>query len=463
MMAPLVRYLIFPLWLRRDHPHYPRYVREFQHTQFLTREEVKHLQWERLRKLLWHAYENCTFYRRRMQEAEIHPAAITRLEQVSALPVLTKSDIQDHAGELLARNYPAAARVRNQTGGSTGSPLQFYVDRERLDSRMASTTRHNLWAGLRPGDWCARLWGARLDQIVEQGWWDWCRNTLLYRLVELNTSCIRRDDWRTLVAALRRKRPRFLVTYAQSACLFARCVREAGIDDIRFESILTTAEVLLSEQRHLLEETFRARVYNRYGCREVSVIATECEFHRGMHVNAEALLVEVVPDSSIPGSVGKIVVTDLLNYSMPLIRYEIGDAGRWAPEQDCPCGRGLPLLADVQGRTTDFLVLPDGRWVSGPALTLVVADMADVRQVQFVQKAPAAVVLRVVPGRDYGSQTVAELRRRLGRYLDGHTALAIEEVEGIASEASGKYRFVINEVAAQQQNVSRGDKAHAAV
>ena len=143
-------------------------------------------------------------------------------------------------------------------------------------------------------------------------------------------------------------------------------------------------------------------------------------------------------------------MTDLLNYSMPLIRYEIGDVGAFATEQNCPCGRGLPLLAEVRGRTTDFLILADGRKISGPALTLVVADMADVRQVQFVQRSRNRVLLRVVPGNNYGENTVAELRKRLGVYLDQNTTLEVEEAENIASEVSGKYRFVINDMNADE-------------
>jgi phenylacetate-CoA ligase len=130
---------------------------------------------------------------------------------------------------------------------------------------------------------------------------------------------------------------------------------------------------------------------------------------------------------------------------MPLIRYEIGDLGEWAAEQQCPCGRHLPLLADVQGRTTDFLILSDGTHISGPSLTLVVSDMADVRQVQFVQKAPDLIVLRVVPGANYGPSTEQELRKRFGLYLNQTTALRIEMAASIASEISGKYRFVVHE------------------
>jgi phenylacetate-CoA ligase len=445
LSSSIIRKFIFPLWMRRDHPRCGAYLREFEGTQFLGTAALESIQLGRLQRLLAHAYEECPFYRRRMDQAGFDPSHLTSRQQLAALPVLTKTDIQENGDDLLARHFVPSQRVRNQTGGSTGSPLQFYVDKERFDSRKASTLRHDAWAGLRPGDWCATLWGARLDGYLDHGLWDWCRNNFLYRTILLNSARISAEDWKSFVDKLRRKRPQFLVAYSQSAVLFAHYLRESGIEDIRFQSIITTAEVLLPGQRELLERTFQGRVFNRYGCREVSVIASECERHEGMHVNAEALLVEIIPDPSVPPPGGRILITDLLNLSMPLIRYEVGDVGAWS-ERPCSCGRPLPLLADVQGRITDFLALPDGCRVSGPALTLVIADMADIRQVQFVQKSPKSVVLRVVPGRNYGANTVAELRRRLAFYLDRAVTLSIEEVEHIPPETSGKYRFVINEV-----------------
>lgn len=448
--AGFARNVVYPVWAKRDHPEVFRYRREFKQSQYYSRPQLEALQLERLRALLVYAQKECPFYRERMAAAKLDPAAMGSVSEISALPLLTKQDIQTHREAMMAAGFPEAQRVRNQTGGSTGSPLQFYVDKERFDSRMASTERHNLWAGMRPGDWCAHLWGARLDQIADGGWWSTLRNALIYRRIELNTSTIREEDWAGFVAQVRSKRPRFLLAYANSAVLFAEHVRRDRCTDIRFESIITTAEVLLPEQRETLETTFGGRVFNRYGCREVSIIASECEQHCGMHANADALLVELVPDASIPQGSGKIVVTDLFNRSMPLIRYEIGDVGRWSDLATCACGRGLPLLADVQGRITDFLTLSDGRKISGPSLTLVVADMPDVQQVQFVQKKIDAVTLRVVPGKGYGDTTRAELRKRLGLYLQGLAIMDIEETQNIQSETSGKYRFVVNEMDKEQ-------------
>ena len=456
-----VRNIVFPIWVRRDHPACPKFYAEFDGTQFLSKTELQWRQLNRLRSLLQHSRTRCRFYAQRMLDVGFDPDKLTSLEELTSLPILTKRDIQDHGPEMLAAEFPQADRVRNQTGGSTGSPLQFYVDRQRFDSRKASTLRHNLWAGIQPGDWQVSLWGSRLDESRPTSVWGHLRNHLLYRTILLNTAKITDADWSHLVREIRSKNPTSMIAYAQSAVLFARYLRAQGIGDIQIPSIVTTAEMLLPGQREFLEETFGGKVFNRYGCREVSVIASECEFHRGMHVNADALLLEIVPDPNRPGRSGRILITDLLNYSMPLIRYEIGDIGQWAEDQHCPCGRNLPLLADVQGRITDFLVLSDGREISGPALTLVVSDMADVRQVQFVQRAPDQVLLRVVPGNGYSKRTEEDLRRRLSLYLGTAARLQIELADTIASEISGKYRFVVHETSPMetQANLSTGEKA----
>ena len=444
--GPFARHIALPFSTRRNHPAFARYLNEFEASQYLSRTAIEELQVRRLRKLLLHAFDNCPFYTVRVKKTGWTRRDLESLspDQLTAFPLLSKRDIQDFREELTARNIPSELRVRNQTGGSTGSPLQFWVDRKRFDSRRASTVRHNRWVGMNPGDWLAVLWGARLDQEVRPGWRGWLRNQLITRCVELNTSTIRESDWQKFINEIRAKRPRFLLAYAQSAVLFAEYLNHRKIADINFQSVITTAEVLLPEQRGLLEECFHCRVFNRYGCREVSVIASECEQHTGMHVNADALLVEIVPAPDIPAPAGKVVITDLFNLSMPLIRYEVGDVATWAPEQQCPCGRGLPLLADVQGRISDFLTLSDGRQISGPSLTLVVADLSEVRQVQFVQEAPDSITLRVVPGTDYDGDTESELRRRLSLYLGNAAILHIEKVDAIRSELSGKYRFVIN-------------------
>lgn len=440
--AGFIRKVIHPLWARRTHPTYARYLREFERNQYLHPDELRDLQMRRLRQQLVHAYRYVPFYRLRMAEAGLTPLDIQTHDDLRLLPILTKRDIQDHQDVLIASNVPMSKRERNQTGGSTGSPLQFYVDRERFDSRMASTARHDRWAGIRPGDWTAWLWGSLMDTGENLPATPPWRQKFLYRKLILNTASVTDEAMLQYINLLRRYRPKYMVAYAQGAVLFADFCRNQGIEDVRFESMVLSAEMLLPGQRDMLEETFGGKVFNRYGCREVSVIASECEYHTGLHVNADALLVEVEPDPNLPQGMGRVLITDLLNRSMPLIRYEIGDLASLNPTQ-CPCGRSLPLLGPIEGRLTDFLKLPSQRLVSGVALlTFVVAHLREVRQVQFIQRDPTHVTLKVVAGLGYGAHTEQELRQRLRPYLGEQIDLTIATTDHIAAEPSGKYRYV---------------------
>jgi phenylacetate-CoA ligase len=450
--STLIKNIVYPLWTLRDHPAYLRYARIFKRTQYLSQSALEQHQVNLLRKQLTHVYCNIPFYRDRMVAVGVTPLDIRSVSDLKLLPILTKREIQDHREELLAQNVPLNRRRPNQTGGSTGQPLQFWVDKERFDSRRASTDRHNAWAGILPGDWCAYLWGSRMDTgpVPRLDW----RERFLHRRLTLNTSVFSNADLDRYIALIRKVRPKFLVAYAQSAAMFANYVEQTGARDIHFDSIVTSAEVLMPDQRDLIERVFRGRVFNRYGCRELSVIASECEYHAGMHVNADALIIEIDPLPGLPEGTGRVLATDLFNRSMPLIRYEIGDLASWTTSRPCGCSRVLPRIEKIEGRITDFLKMSDNTTISGISLALLVGQIAEIRQAQFVQRSRNDILLRVVPGRAYGSNTVMELHNRLDPYLRGLANLSILCVESIPLEPSGKFRFVKVEMPAERLTYS---------
>lgn len=435
----MTRRIAYPLWLRRHHPQYSRYARQFQKAQHFTVDELERWQSLRLREQLLHAFRNVPFYRRRFEMTGITPLDISTPEDLKALPVLTKAELRCNHPELLARTVPLESRVEERAVGSTGMPVRFWMDRERLDSRRASLDRHNAWAGLYPGTWHAQLSGLRPQGsgVQQTGW----RERLFDHRVMLNTSLVSERDLEQYIGVLRRFRPRVLVGYAQSAVFFARYCEQNGIRDIHFRTIIVTAEMLLPGQRGFLEEVFHAQVFNRYSSREFSVIASDCPEMKGMHVNADALIVEVEPPGNAGARAGRVLITDLLNRAMPLIRYEIGDIASPLETAVCPCGRAFPRIANVRGRVTDFLVTMDDRRISGVPLAAVASDMPQVRQIQFVQKDRGHVQLRIVPGQNYGADTITELRRRLMPLFRGKTEVSIVAVERIQPERLGKFRL----------------------
>lgn len=440
----LVRDFLLPLSLwRAGETEQLRYQREFERTQYLPLDELRGLQLIRLRALLAHAYANCPFYRERLDAAGVRPADVRRLEDMRDMPPLEKHEIQEQGNRMVARGWPPDDLLPNQTGGSTGTPLRFYLSRARKCSRAAATIRHNRWAGWEPGDKAAVLWGAPLDrpEITVRAR---CRAALLREPLWLDAGNLTEARLREFHTALHRWRPTVIQSYAGAAVLFARFLRQSGLNLYRPRSIVTSAEMLEADDRQLLEEVFDCPVFNRYGCREVSVIASECAKHSGLHVMAEGLYLEIETPvgPAVPGEVGAILVTDLLNWAMPLIRYRIGDLGSWAAG-DCACGRGLPRLAALHGRSTDFLVGADGRLVSGVFLaTYVVAQRPSLGQVQIRQERAGVVRYRIRPGNDFDpAADLHYLQEATRQHLGDRAEADAELVDVLPAEPSGKFLF----------------------
>ena len=441
----LVRNLFFPLSLARNGELAQlRYLREFEKSQWLSADELRDLQWRRLRALLAHADANCPFYAERFATAGVHPESLRGPEDLPALPILEKSDIQSHGHDMVARNWPGDDRIPNQTGGSTGTPIRFVLSRDRKCSRAAATWRHNRWAGWDIGDSSAVLWGAPTDRPAEN-LRTRMRRWMLAEPTWLDTGHLTEATMRGFADILHKQRPAAILAYARSAVLFARFLRDRGLEIPSPRSLVTSAETLDDADRALLEEVFGTRVFNRYGCREVSVVASECPAHDGFHVMAEGLIVEVVTPAGAmarPGEIGSVVVTDLLNHAMPLIRYRIGDLA--APMGGlCACGRSLPRLQGIAGRVTDFLVGSGDRLVSGVFLaTYVVAQRPSLGQVQIRQHERGRIVYHLVPAADFDAVAdVDYLRAATCRTLGDEMVTEVKLEKILPKEASGKFLF----------------------
>lgn len=449
------------LWHRGDLAE-ARFLRQFERTQFLPPALLRDLQLRRLRRLLDHAYEQCPFYRARFDRAGLQPSDVRRLEDLRGLPVLEKTDIQEHRDRLTAHDWPKDDLIANHTGGSTGRPLSFFLSRERKCSRAAATIRHNRWAGWDVGDKSAVLWGAPRDAPAD-GWRACLRRVLLDRQLYLDTGHVTEEKLDAFDAALKRFRPRVILAYAGAAAMFARYLEALGRTPYQPRAIITSAEVLEDRERVRIENVFGCPVFNRYGCREVSVIASECSAHQGMHVMAEGLYVEVVGKDgqpAKPGELGSILITDLLNHAMPLIRYRIGDLGAWE-EGRCPCGRGLPRLRTVAGRVTDFLVGGDGRLVSGVFLaTYVIGRRPSLGQVQIQQETAGQVLFRIQRGPGFRDPDDLDyLQEASRRYLGSDTVVDWEFADELPPEASGKFLFCRSSAAPDYVNGSAGRRA----
>jgi phenylacetate-CoA ligase len=441
--AVLIRHLLFPAWVGKNRSRRLAHLRELEQSQFWPADAIRELQWTRLRTLLDHASRSCPFYARKFRDAGLAPGDIRGLDDIRKIPVTSKEEIQRYRDDMIAKGTRRSDLVADMTGGSTGQPLQFFYDRDRLDSRTGATMRHDRWAGWDIGEKMALLWGSPRDLGVPAR--DRLRAWILGRQLVLDASALDEERMRRFAERLREYRPKVILAYANTMAAFARFVARAGITGIRPQGIICSAEVLTGENRTLIEATFGCPVFNRYGSREFAVIASECRAHRGMHVNAENLLVEaLVAGRPSFDEEGELVVTDLRNFAMPMIRYRTGDVGRLKTET-CICGRGLPLMDISGGRTTDFLTGLDGRKVSGIVIaTYVITNLSGIGQVQFVQRQLGRVEVNVVKGEGWSESTRDALAQRVRAFLGQGMNVDIRFRDDIALEASGKYRFSIS-------------------
>jgi phenylacetate-CoA ligase len=412
-----------------------RYLRS---SQFWSREDIRELQGKKLLEVVKHAGEP--------GEQERRSRDVRGLDDLHLLPFTTKLDIQRRLRELQPLRWVGA--VRKTTGGSTGQPVTVVKTRSAWAWELAAAWRGFSWAGVGIGDAQARFWGMPAGQAGR------------LRAASIDAVCNRRRfsafdfSWEEMARYERdvaRLRPKYFYGYVSMLTMFAEYFRSEGRRPcFGLTCIITTSEVLSQPQRTLLEGVFGTTVFNEYGCGEVGTIGHECEAG-GMHVNDENLILEIVDGERIcqPGEIGEIVVTDLDNYAMPLIRYRTGDFGTTS-RRLCRCGRQLTLLDEVHGRAYDFIVNSKGRRFHGEALMYIFEDLkregASIRQFQVVQRGPSSFLVRLVSPEDSSERSRDRITEEFRRRIDDSANVEFEYVEEIQREKSGKLRVIVGMV-----------------
>ncbi len=445
MLTFLNRHVVWPLVAKKRGSRHLHYHTLLERSQYDSPAVHARRQFLLLRAMVDHAYARVPFYRTAWAAAGVHPTDLTKLEDLAHFPEVTKAALRaDPTAFHSDRVDQTRVRVK-RTSGSTGVPLTIHLDEPAAQWKAACTLRSDEWSGYRLGQRVAKVWGN--PEYRHDGYRGRLRNALLDRAVYLDTRHVTDDRIERFVKAVRRHRPGLVFGHAHSLYLVALKLRKLGVDDIRPNGVISTAMPLHGFQRAAIEAVFGVPVTDRYGCEEVSLIASQCERHAGLHVAAESVLTEVGPD-------GHLLVTDLVNLAMPLIRYRVGDVV--TPGGACGCGRGLPVLAGVTGRDADYVLLPDGGLVSGISLTenfaLLIPGAA---QVQVVQVSLTRLTIRMVADdgfTDGSRRKVAELVRDTFGPTVKHD---LELVAAIPQEASGKYRFCVSRPAEEYiQNLS---------
>jgi phenylacetate-CoA ligase len=423
--------------ITRDVEHH---LARLDESQWWPREKLRAWQDQRLVQLVRHAYHNVPYYRRRMREAGVHPGDIRGQSDLHKLPLLTKDDVRRylHAG-LLAENCQKGEMLRISTSGSTGEPLVVYADRWQLEERWAATLRAQEWTGYRFGDRAVRLWHQALGLRARQKWQEradaaFCRRKFV-PVFELSDARLG-----SVLGEMRDWQPVLVDGYAEALVLLARYQLSRREEPVRPRAIMSSAQTLPPSDRALVQEAFQCPVFDKYGAREFSGVAYECEMHDGHHV-VEGYLVEILRDGEpvAPGETGEIVITDLSNRCLPFIRYRIGDLGVAVdPDRVCACGRSLPRIGNIEGRVQSIVQGRDGRYLPGTYFAHYLKDFDHwVRGFQVVQEEPDRIVFRLVPAEGYSEAALAHMLADFRAVL-GDLLIEVELVDSLPLVHTGK-------------------------
>ncbi|MFX0198611.1 MAG: phenylacetate--CoA ligase family protein [Candidatus Hodarchaeota archaeon] len=443
--AKHVIYPILEIYRRKDTL---RHFRELEKTQWLSVVEVKKIQWKKLKSILEYAYAKVPFYQRVFKTLNITPKDITTSEDFRKLPVLYKEDIRNNISHIVSSNYKTRDLIPNSTGGSTGVNLNFFNDRRNSGRVDAIVLRNERWAGLEIGDKNAKLWGSPFDISLQSNLENRIHNKL-FRTLFLSSYNLSGQDMFLYARKLLQYKPKVIVGYPSPLYHFAKFLQENGIKGINPKSIISSAEVLYDYQKELIESVFQCKVFNRYGCNEFSTIAQECSQHLGMHINAEHVYVECLKrdgEPVAPGEIGELAITDLDNYGMPFIRYKIGDIGVLS-DRKCNCGRGLPMLEKIEGRTFDIVVGTNGRAAGGMFWTLLLRTAIEgIKQFQVVQESVSEINIKVVTDESFEEGRIDTLVNEIREYLGEDMKVNFQIVDKLLPTKSGKFRFIISKI-----------------
>ena len=446
MYTKLVSSFLFPLHEKLKKHSTVAIRKSLEKSQWYDKGRLERHQAKRLRAFVKKIYQHVPYYREVFEQRGLTPSDIQSAADLSKLPFLDKATITEHFEQL--KSDVAGPLSRFNTGGSSGQPLIFLLGNERVSHDVAEKWRATRWWGVDIGDKEIVAWGSPIElgaqdrvRLIRDG---------LFRSELIPAFDMSQEKILGFIERIRKVKPKMLFGYPSVFDLLATTAKKEGIqmDNLGIKVAFVTSERLYPYQRENIEAVFGCPVANGYGGRDAGFIAHECP-KGGMHLSYEDLIVEIVDPQGQPlqaGESGEIVVTHMGTSEFPFVRYKTGDIGVLS-DKTCACGRGLPMLESIEGRSTDFVVAADGTILHGLSLIYILRDMENVDAFKITQESLTETRVEVIPksgplDEKMRDTIVAGFQARLG----SEVAIQVEQVSEIPPEKSGKYRYVISKV-----------------
>jgi phenylacetate-CoA ligase len=446
MYPSLLRHVLMPIYEMIKGKNLLHYINVYESNLILSKKQIEDNQWQALVVLIKHAFEHTSFYPKHWAKEGITSIDdIKCMADFAKLPVVTKDDIAKHYADLIADD--AKNNIKKATGGSTGQPFRFELNIDSNTRREAVMWRGYGWLGAGLGQKTLYLWGADIGQPTL---FKTIKNTLYHQFYNrkmLNSFAMNADNMGSYVDEINTYRPTALVSYVNPLYELARFIIKNKIKVYSPKTILTGAEPLHDFQRDAIEQAFNCNVYDTFGCREFMLMSAECQEHKNLHINSDHLVVETLNDKggSITGSTGDLVITDLYNYGMPLIRYVNGDRATLIDEP-CGCKNPLPVMSSVDGRKLDIIKTPSGKIIPGELFPHLFKEFTGINRFQVKQTELSSLQIFIIANENFKDEDKQKITDEINKYASNELVLVFNLVDDIPLTVSGKHRVTICEV-----------------
>jgi phenylacetate-CoA ligase len=419
-------------------------LNEFKSREFYTEEEWLEYQNKELRKLLIHAFVNVPFYRDKYSNAGFALEDFNRftLDDLPNLPYLEKEELREYGKTSLLSEKIDKKGAFYTSSGSTGTPTNIYISKKMHQTWSAVfESRIRNWAGVSKD--CSRgMIGGRLVVPSTQDKPPYHRFNSYENQVYFSLFHLSKNTIESYIKVIFEKKLDYITGYANSVWLLAKNGLEKGILGPKLKAIITSSEKLTPEMRKEISQFFSCQVFDSYSGIEACGLISECSLG-GLHWSPDIAILETIDINSQETRLKEIVCTSLINYDQPLIRYRIGDLVSYDENTVCNCGRKMPIIKEIVGRTDDLVTLPDGRQFG--SFNRFFAEINGISKAQVVQEFYDQFTLNVVPNKDFSDKTLSQIKRSFKSRLNV-VKLEINILEDIPLSANGKFKAVISKI-----------------
>ncbi len=449
--AKLRRNILLPIyWKYVKHWRVIEYYNKLKEHQWNTVEENREIQRKKLYKLIKYANQNIPYYKRIIKEYNIQFAEDTIFDDIKRFPILTKEIIRNNFHKLY--KFRDNTYYTNSSGGSTGEPVILYQDRNHLEWEIATKILFDEWTGRKIGEPIIKLWGSLSDTLRGGQSFKGYLRQKFYGVTILNSNRMTDKNMYEFVQKINQIKPSLILTYTSSIDTLARFIQKNNLSIHSPHAIMTTAGVLYPEIQKRIKNVFHTTIFNRYGSREVGDIACNCEKSSGLHLIPDIHYLEVVDNDGKEvalGQTGNIIITLLTNYTMPLIRYKIGDRGILS-DMNRQCEHGFPLLEKISGRIKSVFINKFGDYIDDDLFFALFRLKENIKKFQIIQETVEYIIINLVLMDDTKLKDVdkefREISQKIRKVMGEETKIKYNIVDEIKPSPSGKYMYSFSRV-----------------